>query len=415
MKFRTSKGQSAIEYLTTYGWMLLVVAIVGGAVFTTVQGGSSLDSSGFDAGSGVAFVEGGLTSSNSFQMALRNQEAEEIQVEKITLTNEEGNKVVARPDKTLPVGEEKTFNTIGLAETSGQNSVNVEITYDSGGLDNLAVNGSITGAFSLDTEQAEPGNGEWVFVDVSEVNQSTVDTSGMSDFYIMKYEASRSDATDSSEGTSDVPASQQGVVPWTEISMNYDSSRADPGTDPGALEACEAAGFNLPSNRQWQAATMAEIGNESSQPLGNTNNNEDSNGDQGTIDPTSHDWNNDGEKDRTLTGSGPDTWANTIGVHDLNGNVWEWTSTVVDQSHPMHKGGSEGHVSSWNNNGYPESLGSSNSDFGGDYYWSSSNDTRAVRRGGYARSGADAGVFSMILRDDPSGSGRGTGFRCSLS
>lgn len=31
------KGQSAIEYLMTYGWMLLVVAIVGGAIITTVQ------------------------------------------------------------------------------------------------------------------------------------------------------------------------------------------------------------------------------------------------------------------------------------------------------------------------------------------------------------------------------------------
>ena len=34
------KGQTAIEYLMTYGWMLLVVAIVGGAIITTVQGDS---------------------------------------------------------------------------------------------------------------------------------------------------------------------------------------------------------------------------------------------------------------------------------------------------------------------------------------------------------------------------------------
>jgi len=31
------KGQSAIDYLLTYGWMLIVVAIVVGAVITTVQ------------------------------------------------------------------------------------------------------------------------------------------------------------------------------------------------------------------------------------------------------------------------------------------------------------------------------------------------------------------------------------------
>lgn len=38
MKFNGNrKGQSAIEYLMTYGWMLLVVAIVGGAIFMTVR------------------------------------------------------------------------------------------------------------------------------------------------------------------------------------------------------------------------------------------------------------------------------------------------------------------------------------------------------------------------------------------
>ena len=32
------KGQSAIEYLMTYGWMLLVVAVTGAAIFATVGG-----------------------------------------------------------------------------------------------------------------------------------------------------------------------------------------------------------------------------------------------------------------------------------------------------------------------------------------------------------------------------------------
>jgi hypothetical protein len=31
------KGQSAIEYLMTYGWMFLVIAIVGGAIYASVQ------------------------------------------------------------------------------------------------------------------------------------------------------------------------------------------------------------------------------------------------------------------------------------------------------------------------------------------------------------------------------------------
>lgn len=38
MSFRGLAGQSAIEYLMTYGWMLLVVAIVGGTIFSVVDG-----------------------------------------------------------------------------------------------------------------------------------------------------------------------------------------------------------------------------------------------------------------------------------------------------------------------------------------------------------------------------------------
>lgn len=41
------KGQSAIEYLMTYGWMLLVVAVVGATVFSVTQGRSVSSVSGF--------------------------------------------------------------------------------------------------------------------------------------------------------------------------------------------------------------------------------------------------------------------------------------------------------------------------------------------------------------------------------
>lgn len=44
----TQKGQSAIEYLMTYGWMLIVVVIVGVAIFTTVEGRNPNGIEGFN-------------------------------------------------------------------------------------------------------------------------------------------------------------------------------------------------------------------------------------------------------------------------------------------------------------------------------------------------------------------------------
>lgn len=38
-----SKGQSAIEYLMTYGWILYLIAIVSGAIYVEFQGDSQED------------------------------------------------------------------------------------------------------------------------------------------------------------------------------------------------------------------------------------------------------------------------------------------------------------------------------------------------------------------------------------
>ncbi|PSH00210.1 MAG: hypothetical protein BRC28_00755 [Nanohaloarchaea archaeon SW_4_43_9] len=226
-------------------------------------------------------------------------------------------------------------------------------------------------------------------------------------FCIMKYEASRSDATDSSEGSSTIAASQQGVVPWTNVDY------------PSARSACHAMGdgYNLSTNREWQAATEAVIGDSSTFVHGNNNFAQavEDSSEKCAVDPT-HSYD-----DRCLTGTGPSTWSTDSGVADLNGNVWERvyvtdaSDGTVDKSHPMHFEGDAGFVNAWNSTGkYPTDLASSaNSSFGDDDYYSSDNNDRAIWRGGLWDSGHESGPFSITLSQGPSASFETLGFRCS--
>lgn len=222
-------------------------------------------------------------------------------------------------------------------------------------------------------------------------------------FCIFKYEASRSDANKTHEGNSEIATSQKNVVPWTEVTWGK------------AKQACEAAGYKLTTNHEWQAATEAVKGESESFVNGNNNFGKHENTNQSCKDDPAHEASEfNTSKGRCLTGTGPESWQTSKGVADLNGNVWEWTSTIYSEGGKCDLG-ENGYISSWNSTlNCPASLGPSK-EFGNDYYWAPRNEnTGYTVRGGAYQYQKEAGPYTIDLRDLPTNSLEYLGFRCSF-
>ncbi len=151
MSYRGLAGQSAIEYLMTYGWMLLVVAIVGGAVFSVVQSESIESVSGFT-GEDVVVENFGLSQSGSLDFVLRNGGAEEIEINSVEVLDEEGDQAYVYPSESLAVGGSSSVSVPNVVESSGSNSLDLRVSYDMDGLTDLSVEGSVSGSIGIEPE-----------------------------------------------------------------------------------------------------------------------------------------------------------------------------------------------------------------------------------------------------------------------
>lgn len=222
-------------------------------------------------------------------------------------------------------------------------------------------------------------------------------------FCIFRYEAARRDATATDTGTSPVPVSSQGVVPWNAVNRST------------AAAACRRAGYRLPTNAEWQAATLALPGRPATQVSGNN--------DGGVaVENRSQTCVLDRTRDAgwCLTGTGPDAWCTPAGVCDLNGNLKEWTRT----SHPGSGCASalqgelrDGYVAGWNDTAAcPSRLAADPVDaFGGDHFWAPDGPgDGAIRRGGSYIKGRRAGPFNIGLNYPPTADGDYLGFRCVM-
>jgi len=139
------------------------------------------------------------------------------------------------------------------------------------------------------------------------------------DFWVYRYEASRTDAATNAQGSSTSRAcSKSGVLPWTNVSRD------------AAEAACVAAGMRLCTTNEWRTACEGTA--DRLYPYGAAYDDDACNGaDYGSL-PAQ------GGLQRVRATGSVATCASQDGIRDMSGNVKEWTRQTVGSNYVVRGG-----------------------------------------------------------------------------
>lgn len=139
----TMKAQAAIEYLMTYGWMLVAVSVVGGAAWQTMGFQCVPSVSGFE-GQNVHVQDFGLASENTMLLALENNGREDAEIDAVTVNATDAGEIRVS-DFVVGPGSTESLSVGGGGFTGSEecSEFDLQIEYDYGPLDSIETQGTI--------------------------------------------------------------------------------------------------------------------------------------------------------------------------------------------------------------------------------------------------------------------------------
>jgi len=152
------KGQSAIEYLTTYGWMILAVGVATAFLFQTVERPCINTSSGF-LGQNTEITDYGITTSGNFTMLVKNNKQAQINITEIVI-EKDGIGLLKKTNNTqIEPFREKVVNAgDGLEAGNKCTEFRITIYHDIKGLDKQRSSGIIRTHSGIGEEPLSPQN-----------------------------------------------------------------------------------------------------------------------------------------------------------------------------------------------------------------------------------------------------------------
>jgi hypothetical protein len=144
------KGQSALEYLMTYGWALVVIVIAVAALVILINP-SAIQGNTCDSKIGPFVISQTKLDPNSFQVVLVNQTGQSVSAMTMdvngTSAGSNYSHVLTMSSTTMTAGEKKTFTLtpVGGALSTGSYSLSFGLNYHAGGLSGLTAKASCRG------------------------------------------------------------------------------------------------------------------------------------------------------------------------------------------------------------------------------------------------------------------------------